>query len=158
MPYKSKKINAPKIKKWRKLQMSALGDQAALAIVQRVSAKGHGLDDKRLPKHSEISRGKESLGAYSEGHGKIRRDGGKYNGIRIGGGLPINRVTLSVTGQMMRQFRRYSTATRFKARIGATGPSKKYARFTHAQRPWIGLSKSNRATVRRMFKVLWGRL
>ena len=158
MPYKSKKLNAPKIKRWRKIQMSALGDQAALAIVQRVNVKGHGLDDSNLPKHSEISRGQPSTGAYSKSHAKLRKEGGNYNGIRIGGGLPINRVTLSVTGQMLRQFRRYATQTRFRARIGATGASKKYARFTHAQRPWIGLSKNDRVIVRRVFKSLWSRL
>jgi len=158
MPYKSKKINAPKISKWRKRQMTALSDQIALTIVQRVSAKGQGLDDKKLPTYAQTGGKGKSIGAYSESHGKLRRDGGKYNGIRIGGGLPINKVTLSVTGQMMRQFRRYTTRSRFIARIGATGPSKRYAAHTNARRPWIGLSKNDRQIARRIFRALWGRL
>tara|TARA_R100001510_G_scaffold57417_1_gene65400 strand:+ start:3499 stop:3969 length:471 start_codon:yes stop_codon:yes gene_type:complete len=153
MPYRRVKHKKSTIKKWSKRHMVALANQSALIVIQRTQTEGLGLDDKKLPKYKGKGR---KLGAYSYSHGKLRRDGGKYNGARIGGGLPTNRITLSVTGQMFRQFRYIrASGRRFSARVGPTGNSKKYAKHTSALRPWIGFSKKDGQKVVNAFRAIW---
>lgn len=153
MPYRRVKHKKSTIKKWSKRHMIAFANQSALIVIQRTQTEGLGVDDKKLPQYK--GRGKR-LGSYSLSHGRLRRDGGKYRGAKIGGGLPINRITLSVTGQMFRQFRYIrSSGRRFYAQIGPTGNSKKYARFTSDLRPWIGFSNKDRQKVLNSFRAIW---
>lgn len=156
MPYRRVKHKKPTIKKWNKSKMIAFAGQSALIVIQRTQVDGQGLDDKTLPTYKQSGGKGPSLGAYSAGHGKLRRDGGSYNRSRIGGGLPINRITLSVTGQMFRQFRYIrGTGRRFSARIGPTGNSAKYAAFTSERRPWIGFSRKDSKKVLNAFRAIW---
>lgn len=118
--------------------MLELGQRTASRVVVRTFSKGRGLDDKRLPKHSELkAMGKvkgpsHKRGAYSKAYGDTVKKG-KTTG----------RVTLIENGHMMRQFRvlRYSKS---KVQIGPSGSSVKYAAFTHRLRPWIGLTAKER--------------
>ena len=136
--------------------MIALAKQSALIVIQRTQVDGHGINDQPLKSYKRTGGRGKKLGAYSYLHGKLRRDGGKYRGTGIGGGLPINRITLSVTGQMFRQFRYIrASSRRFVARIGPTGNSKKYAAHTSALRPWIGFSKKDGRKVLNVFRAIW---
>lgn len=159
MPYKRKRKNKGILSKWRKPDMDFLATQAAVAVIQRVSTKGLGSDDKPLKKHRSFGKGKSYQGgAYSQSHGRLRDKGGKYGRIKIGGNLPVNRVTLSVTGRMLQQFRVIRTSIRrFSASVGATGGSKKYAKHVNALRPWIKLSDNDKRIVTNVFRTLMAR-
>lgn len=156
MPYRRIKHKRSTIKKWGKSKMIAFAGQCALIVIQRTQTDQKGLDDGRLKSYKENGGKGQSLGAYSQAHGRLRKNGGRYNGANIGGGLPIRRVTLSVTGQMFRQFRYMrGTGRRFSAKIGATGNSAKYAKHTSALRPWIGFSPKDRQKVINAFRAVW---
>ena len=157
MPYRRVKHKNSALKKWGKKQMLQLATQSALIVIQRTQVEGKGLDDKPLP--SYVQQGgdaKNSFGAYSKSHGRLRKFGGKYGKIKIGGGLETNRVTLSVTGRMYQGFRVIgSSVRRYLARVGPTGASAKYAKHTSRRRPWIGFSGQDRQKVLRAFRIIW---
>lgn len=159
MPYTSIKLNKPGATRWSREKMFNLATQAAVIIIQRAQhggGKGHGLDDAPHKTYRQTGGKGKSFGAYSLSHGRLRSEGGNYNKIKIGGGLPTNHVTLSVTGTMFRQFRAIkSTALRDYVIIRSTGNSRKYSGFVNARRPWIGLSNKDREGVLNVFRALW---
>ena len=159
MPYTSIKISESSITAWSRKKMFELGTQCALIIIQRAQHggdAGHGLDDRPHKTYKQSGGKGKSLGAYSASHGKIRSEGGKYNRIKIGGGLPINRVTLSVIGQMFRQFRALNTsAKKFSITLKPTGGSAKYAGHVNNRRPWIGFSPKDQDKIRNVFRAIW---
>ena len=156
MPYSRTIHNKSRLQKWSRRQMIALATQSALIVIQRTQVDGHGLNDQPLKTYKRLGGKGKNLGAYSFSHGKLRKNGGKYRGVNIGGGLPINRITLSVTGQMFRQFRYIRASGRkFSAMVGPTGNSKKYAVHTSALRPWIGFSKKDGRKVVNAFRAIW---
>lgn len=157
MPYRSVKHKKSALKKWGRKQMYELASQSALIVIQRTQVDGKGLDDKPLPTY--VDQGgdpKNAFGAYSKSHGRLRRFGGRYNGIKVGGGLQVNRITLSVTGRMFQGFRVIGSSVRkYLARVGPTGASAKYAKHTSSRRPWIGFSGGDRQKVLRVFRNIW---
>jgi hypothetical protein len=157
MPYRRVKHKDSALKKWGKKQMLQLASQSALIVIQRTQVDGKGVDDRPLPTYvQQGGKSQNAFGAYSKGHGRLRKFGGKYGRIRIGGGLPVNRITLSVTGRMFQQFRVIGSSVRkYIAQFGPTGASSKYAKHTHSRRPWIGFSKSDRSKVLNVFRAIW---
>ena len=157
MPYKRKKKKHALLRRWQRQHMQQLAEQAAVAVIARVN-RGEGSDDKPLERHSSLSsKPSYKSGAYSKSHGRLRDLGGKYRkNVKIGGKLPVNRVTLSVTGRMLQQFRLIkSSVRRYSANIGPTGASRKYAPHVDALRPWMKLSDKDKDAVVKVFRTIW---
>ena len=139
---------------WTAKKMRHVGQAAVNAIVVRTFQEHKGLDDKPHKKHAELGLPGKShpQGAYSLGWGLVREGKRKAPGRRTRSGKSrnINKVDLTFTGKMARQFRVRRT-TRFTVVVGPTGQAKNYAGFVHRLRPWIGLSKNDRKLVRAAF-------
>ena len=150
-------IAQSKLTGWSARHMRALSNEMRNTIVVRTFTRGEGVDDKPLPTHRQLGlKGKRHpAGAYSLGWGLVREGKRKAPGRkgRSRKSRHVNKVDLTFTGSMLRQFK-VRRVTRYTALIGATGGSKKYASFTNKLRPWMGLSRKDRGTVAKAFRAI----